>query len=188
MSVYLKERRVLMINREDAVIIGFILLIFIELFMLIRRLPAKRNALFMLFFAYIVLFIATVFFPIPYQTEGYDCDYNFIPLHTIADYLSDGSFYSILSLFGNIVLTVPLGCLLIPVFGISKQKGFWITALAFSVGTEAVQHLLNLAVGYRYRCVDIDDFILNMLGAAIGLLLYSLLFKKIFAYFLSDKN
>lgn len=56
-----------------------------------------------------------------------------------------------------------------------KKKSF-LKSLAFtvlfSVAIETAQFLIGLKIGYRYRSVDIDDVILNMMGGIIGCGLY----------------
>ena len=167
-----------MLGREDALIIGTILLFLLEMIMLIKHTPFKKNFSILTFAAYIICLISITFFPIIYQTKGYDCAYNFIPLHTIKDYLCDLNYYSILSLFGNLFLLVPWGFLFKPIFKGDFKKFFIITILLI-LGIESLQHILNLIIGYRYRCVDIDDILLNLSGSFIGYAVYKKLPKKI---------
>lgn len=168
-----------MLGKEDAIIIGCVILLFIEIIMIIKKIPIKRNFMIIIFSMYIVMLISIVFFPIPYQLKGYDCGYNFIPFLSIREYFIDGGAYSNISLLGNIALLIPWGCLLGFVIKNVKRRTFWLLTVFVSVGIEIIQHLINTIIGYRYRCVDIDDFILNMLGATIGYFLYLLIYKKI---------
>ena len=74
---------------------------------------------------------------------------------------------------GNVALFVPLGILLLLVW---RRLRFWsglLTATAFSVGIEVLQ-LVSRAWG-SHRLADINDVILNVLGAALGLALMSTL-------------
>ncbi|HEX6039612.1 VanZ family protein [Longimicrobium sp.] len=68
---------------------------------------------------------------------------------------------------GNVVLFFPFGLLLPLVWpGLRVRRGMQ-TALALSVGIELVQYL-SRAWG-SYRTADVNDVILNVLGAGLGL-------------------
>ena len=74
---------------------------------------------------------------------------------------------------GNVILFIPLG-ILIPL--VWRHLGFWRgirIAIALSFGIELVQYV-SRAWG-SYRSPDINDLILNVLGASLGLVLMSLL-------------
>ena len=74
---------------------------------------------------------------------------------------------------GNIMLFFPLG-ILIPL--VWRHRRFWrglLIAIAFSVGIELVQYISS-AWG-SYRAVDVNDVILNVFGASLGLALMFLL-------------
>ncbi|UKI23157.1 MAG: VanZ family protein [Anaerotruncus sp.] len=49
----------------------------------------------------------------------------------------------------------------------------------FSVCIELVQFIIGLLIGYNYRCVDIDDVILNSLGGIIILLVFERIIKRV---------
>jgi glycopeptide antibiotics resistance protein len=74
---------------------------------------------------------------------------------------------------GNFLLFLPLGILLPLVWG---RLRFWRgvqIAIALSFSIELIQYLSS-ALG-TYRSADVNDFILNVLGACLGLALVSLL-------------
>ena len=74
---------------------------------------------------------------------------------------------------GNVLLFFPLGILL-PL--VSRRLRFWRgiqIAIAFSIGIELLQYVSS-AWG-SYRSADVNDVILNVLGACLGLALVSLL-------------
>lgn len=74
---------------------------------------------------------------------------------------------------GNVMLFVPLGILLPLIW---PQLRFWRgiqVATAFSIGIELLQYLSS-AWG-SYRAADVNDVILNVVGAGLGLALVSLL-------------
>ena len=76
---------------------------------------------------------------------------------------------------GNLILFAPLGYLLPLIF--NKFNAFVkiiITALIFSASIEIVQFVANNFMGFPYRAADIDDIILNTIGAVMGYLLFKL--------------
>lgn len=73
------------------------------------------------------------------------------------------------NLAGNIVMFIPLGIFLPWLYNNRFRKVVVIGALA-SVSIESIQYL-NMFAGY-YRYVDVDDVILNTLGAIIGYWIY----------------
>ncbi len=80
---------------------------------------------------------------------------------------SNARFFCLYNAKGNVVLFVPLGILL-PL--VSRRLLFLegiLIALGFSVGIELLQYV-SRAWG-SYRLADINDVILNVLGAALGL-------------------
>ena len=73
---------------------------------------------------------------------------------------------------GNVILFFPLGILL-PLLW--RRLRFWSglqVAIAVSVSVELVQYLSR---GWAHRTADVNDVILNSLGACLGLMLVSLL-------------
>lgn len=82
----------------------------------------------------------------------------------------DGNLFGMIT---NIILFIPLGVFLPSLW--NKFEKFLNTILvgfSFSLIIEVLQ-LLNM------RATDIDDLLMNTLGAAIGYLIYILLFKKL---------
>lgn len=83
-------------------------------------------------------------------------------------------------ILGNIVLTIPFG------FGIifiapktARRIVGWVPGIGFAI--EFTQLLASIATGFSYRGIDINDVILNDLGALIGFGLFRL-FAWIFLY------
>lgn len=168
-----------MISRQDAVIVGLILVAIAEIIMLIKKVPFKRNLIVTAFSVYIVFLISIVFFPVFLKSDGYPVDYNFIPFATLKNYFMLKKTYGTVAVLGNIAILIPWGMLFGAVFKKRKALTFWVSTVAFCISIELIQHLMNVIIGYRMRCVDIDDFILNMAGAAIGFALYCLVVKII---------
>lgn len=94
---------------------------------------------------------------------------NVVPFKTISTYITrffDGSMNKdipIRNLFGNLLLFLPMGIYL-PYYisKINKIKAFVITMSVILFSIEVVQ------VVTRRGSFDIDDFILNMIGALMG--------------------
>lgn len=129
------------------------------------------------FAAYCLMMLALLFHRAGYEPDLAYADqlrWNLIPFHTIRLYwraFQSGSpslrMISVINLGGNIIMFIPLGFLLPPVFPKLKNlTSVLVTTAAIIICVELIQ-LLTL-VG---SC-DIDDLILNMLGGAIGFCLY----------------
>ena len=97
---------------------------------------------------------------------------NLEPFHTIKLFWNvlDWEEYrslAVINLGGNIIMLIPLGFFL-PVLWKSLQKWWktWMMTLGIMLAVEVAQ-LFTLRGSF-----DVDDLILNMLGAAIGYLIY----------------
>jgi glycopeptide antibiotics resistance protein len=97
---------------------------------------------------------------------------NLEPFHTIKLFWNvlDWEEYrslAVINLGGNIIMLIPLGFFL-PVLWKSLQKWWktWMTTLGIMLAVEVAQ-LFTLRGSF-----DVDDLILNLLGAAIGYLIY----------------
>lgn len=122
---------------------------------------------------------------LPYwQRVAMNC--NLTPLHTIRNYWDilarpdhyldkweaaaiyrEQAKHAIVNLLGNVVMFIPLGCFLPAVW--QKLRKFWkslLTGAAVIISIELTQ-LLSL----RGSC-DVDDLILNLVGIAIGYVLW----------------
>jgi glycopeptide antibiotics resistance protein len=74
---------------------------------------------------------------------------------------------AILELGGNILLTVPFGFMIPFLIQVKGRQIPWL-ALAVGLSTELSQLAACLILGTNYRSVDINDVILNAVGAIIG--------------------
>lgn len=108
---------------------------------------------------------------IPYLEQ---LKFNLVPFRTIhlfwdALRLHTYRTSAVINLLGNILMFIPLGFLLPKVF--PRLGKFWkslLTAALIIIGVEVLQLLTLLGT------CDIDDLILNLIGAAIGYGLYKL--------------
>lgn len=109
---------------------------------------------------------------------------NLVPFRVLANTAAEmrhGNTDSLLiNLIGNIVLFVPVGFCCMLLWPMSKTKAI-LCGLGISLCIEICQLFLA-------RGTDIDDLILNTLGAVIGVLLYTLLNKRLDNLFTSCKG
>lgn len=97
--------------------------------------------------------------------------YNLIPLHTILGYMANANSHNmkttVINLAGNIGVFVPFGVLIPILFDGLKRFGRfigWFTASVIVL--ELLQTFLRVGTG------DVDDVILNGIGASCGYMLY----------------
>ncbi len=123
-----------------------------------------------------------------FDRAGYDpskpyaeqLQYNLVPFETIRLFwrlLQSGSLglrnHALINLVGNVVMFIPLGFLLPTVS--PRQRKLWRTLLATAMIIVLVEMLQLFSL--RGSC-DVDDLILNVLGACLGYILYKILPKK----------
>ena len=165
-----------MLTYSDAFLFAIIIFVISLVVMIFKKTPIERIITTASFIAYMCAVSCITLFPIVFQEIGYDYEYNFIPLKGILEALKEKSIYGIYSVFGNIVMFVPFGAYMILLFKKNRIKAI-LCCLVCASSIELVQFLIGVIIGYQYRCVDIDDIILNMMGGVIGVLLFYL-FKQ----------
>ncbi|MCR4648737.1 MAG: VanZ family protein [Lachnospiraceae bacterium] len=106
---------------------------------------------------------------------------NLVPFKTISLYIKwildenrNNNTVPIVNLTGNLILLFPLGFIFPELF--SKLKNFFLYILACT-GLLAVIEFVQLLT--RRGSFDIDDFILNILGAVIGFVLFFFIKKAL---------
>lgn len=174
-----------MIDYPFAIILGIIALAFYLVISIILKVNKKKIVLTSIFICYLTVVVMITIFPIPLHGEteyfGDKTWYNYIPFKSIKDVILSNGFNetAFLQIVGNILLSVPFGAYVIAVM---KNKRWWkllIFALGFTVLIETTQLVIDLYLNNMYRNVDIDDIILNGLGAYIGYGIYKIIPKKI---------
>jgi len=140
---------------------------------------SKRKAILSLLFTWYLCAVAAVtIVPIRNsRTQNLPNHFNFKPVitsyHRFQNVLEANDVWGKQNfrnnLVGNIIMFIPLGILLPWVYNKRFKQVLVFGALA-SVAIELIQYL-NMFAGY-YRYVDIDDVILNTLGAIIGYWIY----------------
>ncbi|WP_294755060.1 VanZ family protein [uncultured Ruminococcus sp.] len=136
----------------------------------------KRTIVLTLFAVYILLALNLLFFirssMWKFYTYGeYFREYtNFLPFRTVIEFIgyirNRDIYYLELSkdnLAGNLLIFMPLGVFLPAIWKRQRRFGsFFLTASAVIIGVEIIQFITMCGA------CDIDDFILNMAGAAAG--------------------
>lgn len=137
-----------------------------------RRVKKLGTAFFVL---YVLILIYLLFF-----SEGYgrvaqaerEYRYNLVPFVEIRRFWiyrkQLGMFALFTNIFGNVLGFVPYGFVL-PVIARRMRSGFFIilSGFAISLSVEVIQLIT------RVGCFDVDDMILNTLGAALGYAMYA---------------
>lgn len=143
---------------------------------LVMRAPARRAAMEALFAGYLGLLFFVVFYlqnPVrPDDASSVWASVNIVPGRTVVEIIRDTPRLVTLQLLDNVIMFVPLGVLL-PLLD-TRCRRFAATAavgIVVSIGIELVQLAMMLALISR-RSFDIDDVILNAMGACLGYLLW----------------
>lgn len=129
------------------------------------------------FVIYLVFMLWLMFFQ---RQPTYNYMINLIPFDTInmmIDYLSSpyrfNVIYALENLFGNIVLFAPIGVFLPAIW--KKQRTFrvfFVTSALSIITAEAIQYFTCLGMA------DIDDLLLNMIGAVAGFYFFRFFYNK----------
>lgn len=117
------------------------------------------------FVAYLILLVKLIVFKYPSSMVFDVADGNYVPFKTIMPYLKGQPTWivAIYNIGGNIVSFIPLGFFVPAIYCRPPMlKQVLAFALLFSAILEGVQVLLRAGV------FDIDDIILNVLGAVVG--------------------
>jgi glycopeptide antibiotics resistance protein len=123
-----------------------------------------RESVVVTLFAYMLAVACVTFFPMSIIFYDWHGRFSLVPLASIADLVLHATAETALkNIGGNIVMFVPLGLLLPMLFRRLRSLGslVWRVAL-ISAAIEALQ------LPTRVRATDVDDIILNVVGAVIG--------------------
>lgn len=148
-----------------------------------KRKTFIEHMIFTTFYVYICLVIKVTLFQIPIDSlllnslrmnGGYP--FNLIPLKSIVSSYSDGPSQFLKQVGGNILMFVPTGTY-IPLLS-KKIRSFTksiILAILISIMIELTQGVISLIIGFGYRSVDVDDIILNTIGATNGYIFFKIM-------------
>lgn len=99
-----------------------------------------------------------------------------IPFKTLFGYLGEWNFYQII---GNIIILMPVPFFIYLFRENSSMKKMAFCSIMAAFGIEFIQLCIDLFTGYANRICDIDDFILNSVGAVLAAGIICILRKKI---------
>lgn len=137
------------------------------------------NSVFVLVICYIISVAAITIIPVPYTEHFKPNTINLVPVaNTIENLMSPAKRQSRLlaadvaiNILGNILMFMPLGLIIPALFPqINNYKKMAMVAMGLSILIEIIQYFSRL-IG-NYRQVDIDDVILNTIGALAGYYFY----------------
>ena len=137
----------------------------------------KKSVIYWLFTAYILLMLWLLFgqrmgvtAPGTYWDQV-SSRINLIPLHTITEFWNDlhggGRSHAFINLAGNVVMFVPLGFFIPCVF---RKADSFRHSMLYALITIACIEIIQLVT--LLGSFDVDDVILNMIGAVIGYWIY----------------
>jgi glycopeptide antibiotics resistance protein len=133
---------------------------------------------FSLFWLYLMVVASLVFFPVPLVDLSIPCQpideilarINWTPFNFRYLYAANSTtiFEQVI---GNVLLTIPIGLMLPLVAHFKAGRRIWLAAgVGFII--ETMQLAACLLVGFAYRGIDINDVMLNGLGALLGYLCF----------------
>ncbi|MGG3641151.1 VanZ family protein [Bacillus gobiensis] len=149
------------------------------------RYSLERSIFILTTFVYFSGLISVTLFPIPIDARliadnilgGFEEQNNYIPLNSIIGILNTGFESMILTqLGGNLILLFPLGCLMPLLSKFNTLKKILLLGFLVSLLIELLQFGISQLIGLTYRSVDIDDILLNTLGAYMGYIAYKYLY------------
>lgn len=150
----------------------------------------KREMILNIFFIYMLCLVSLTLFPlrINFDENYHWISVNLIPIigtiKAITNTTKDAVWHDyiikfwIMNIVGNLVLMFPLG-VLIPVLWNKYNSMIKITliALCLSLSIETIQ-LASCYIGNVGRAFDIDDILLNTVGASLGFVFYKIFREK----------
>lgn len=129
-----------------------------------------REAVVAMFFVWCLWLVRLTFFPMVIIFYDWHSKVNLIPFASILQLIEEtNSATAFRNIAGNIILFIPLGFLFPILFARARTLGplIWRAAVISAV-IEVAQ------VFTKARSIDIDDVLLNTIGAAIGWVIYSI--------------
>lgn len=154
-----------------------------------NHLNLKQLLLKTLFAIYIIgvisITILPIYIPDIFAPESRVLLFNIIPFHSISELIlsaGEGGVYisiAFSNILGNLLIFVPLGFALPIIFKkINNLPKTLLIAFSISLLIEAIQFILTYLQLSSMRASDIDDVILNVLGALIGYVLFLIVCRR----------
>ena len=113
-----------------------------------------------------IIYVLCLFYVVTFQDVSWSTS-NYVPFHEMFRY-EFGSKLFIKNVIGNLLLFMPYGFFAAYYLKLEKPKAIIILALLVSITIETTQLLIG-------RVFDIDDIILNFVGAMLGFYVYRFL-------------
>lgn len=161
--------RVYLVGGEAAVVLAAIVSSIWAAVRGLRGSGWRRSALEASLILYAGALSAVTLFPVAIGFGRGDVSFNLVPMRSLLEVASIGAGQISRQILGNVVLFVPLGLLapaLWPRF--RSARGVALLGLTASLAIETTQFIQATAGLARLRAVDIDDVLLNVVGALIG--------------------
>ena len=158
---------------DDCFLVGMLLLTVALIVAFVCKVKPCQLILWSCVYIYAVSVLGITLFPIPFQEAAYltPVPNNFVPFKTILEIIRTGNTMTILvQIGGNVLLSIPYGVIL----NLTVRKRNWLYGwlpFLFPIIIELLQVIIGLGIGVQYRSFDVDDFLLNALGAYFGILL-----------------
>lgn len=131
----------------------------------------KRNIKNKILLYFEILYVCTItillFYPSNTLMDALSLEFNYFeltPFKTITEYISNGNY---VMLAYNLFILMPIPIIL----SINKIPAKINIAVSFfiAVSVELIQLIINIITKYPNKIIDIDDFILYVVGISIGL-------------------
>lgn len=161
------------------IMIFFSIYLIIFTFLVKKRTSVPKHIFSFGAYLYMMILISKLFFPIPvlieqieyYRIMSPGVDYNMIPFNFISILGED--IWNV-QVWGNIVMTVPLGIFIS--MWMYKKSVLRLSAMGLLICIlfEVSQLTMSYLYKFGYRMVDVDDLILNFAGCMTGILLFEL--------------
>ena len=167
-----------MLGREVAWLLAPLVIVGVLVLGRRRSWPTSRRVASLALGLYIVFLVSELLFPMPVDARdlaqratlgGVIRSAQWVPLHTLSRQLAAWTRFTRDQLFGNVAVFVPLGFLApLAIPWLRPAKRAVPGAVLAGLGAEALQASAILVVGAAYRFIDVDDALLNAVGALIG--------------------
>jgi glycopeptide antibiotics resistance protein len=158
------------------------------LVVLALRLGTWRTVVALIAVAHVAILASVALFPLPidpvllanghvYAANTAGEALNLVPFRTIGSQLSAGaSAAGRTEALLNLFVLAPAGIYLPVLIPRLRSWRFFVPAAIVIGGSiEAAQLAISLVIGFRYRTIDVDDWILNTVGLLIGFAVWQLL-------------
>ena len=144
------------------------------------RLGAWRTLVALIAVVHIIVLASVALFPLPvdpglvaagraWAARNAGESLNLVPFATIGSALAGSSGTEARVALANLLVLVPAGAYLpILVPRLRAWRVFLPAALLIGGSIEAAQAAISLLLGFRYRHLDVDDWILNTVGFLLG--------------------